>query len=179
MRSSTNRKPLSEALTEITSALDDADAAYAIIGGLALSHHGYVRATYDIDLLVTHVDRAHVALESLGFEPIDQRRELSAWVREHLRVDLLHALRERTRAMVAGAQRAAEPNLPAIVNLEGLIGLKIQAYSDDSTRIRDLSDILELLRRNADRVDWQSVADDFDLFGQADLLAQIRQQLDA
>ena len=42
---------LGRQIAEVLAALDQAQAAAALIGGLALAPHGVVRATQDVDLL--------------------------------------------------------------------------------------------------------------------------------
>ena len=42
-----------EALQNITQSLSRAGIDYAVIGGMALVIHGYIRTTQDVDLLLT------------------------------------------------------------------------------------------------------------------------------
>jgi len=53
----------------VVDALQEAGIDYALCGGVALSIHGYVRATEDIDLLVRpqDVERARDAVRAQGF----------------------------------------------------------------------------------------------------------------
>lgn len=55
-------------------ALNEAQARYLIVGGLAVAAHGYGRVTFDIDLVVQlqpdNVQRALNGLESLGYRPL-------------------------------------------------------------------------------------------------------------
>jgi hypothetical protein len=46
------RPPTRQDLARIARALNEAGAKYAVIGGFAMLHHGFARATMDIDLLV-------------------------------------------------------------------------------------------------------------------------------
>lgn len=56
-------------LDAVIDALNTANIAYALCGGLAVNLHGHVRATKDIDILIPHdeLDRARAAVRSLGF----------------------------------------------------------------------------------------------------------------
>lgn len=58
---------------QIFTALNDADAAYVVVGGLAVILHGYLRATADLDLAVglstQNAQRAMDALASVGLQP--------------------------------------------------------------------------------------------------------------
>lgn len=58
----------------IVRALNDANARYLIVGGLAVVAHGYVRATVDMDI-VLQLDRENVlramrALARIGYRPL-------------------------------------------------------------------------------------------------------------
>lgn len=57
-------------LDAVIEALNGADIAYALCGGLAVNLHGHVRATRDIDLLLPHdqLDAARASLRLLGFD---------------------------------------------------------------------------------------------------------------
>ncbi len=59
---------------ELFRALGDADVRFLVAGGLAVSVHGFLRVTADIDLVVKlepgNIARAFAALESLGYRPI-------------------------------------------------------------------------------------------------------------
>jgi hypothetical protein len=61
-------------LEAIMRALNEAQARYLIVGGLAVAAHGYGRVTFDIDLVVQlqpdNVRRAMSALESEGYRPL-------------------------------------------------------------------------------------------------------------
>ncbi|MDQ7825924.1 MAG: hypothetical protein RDV48_24185 [Candidatus Eremiobacteraeota bacterium] len=46
------RPPTIEDLVTVCRSLNEEKAQYAIIGGMALNHYGFVRGTHDIDLLV-------------------------------------------------------------------------------------------------------------------------------
>lgn len=54
--------------------LNETQARYLIVGGLAVAAHGYGRVTFDVDLVVQlqpdNVRRAMNALESLGYRPL-------------------------------------------------------------------------------------------------------------
>lgn len=58
----------------IVHALNDADVAFLVVGGLAVVAHGYGRQTFDLDLVIRltpdALRKAFKALESLGYRPI-------------------------------------------------------------------------------------------------------------
>lgn len=61
-------------LEGIARALTEADVRYLIVGGLAVSAHGYIRATQDVDLVIAldpdNILRAFRALAALGYQPL-------------------------------------------------------------------------------------------------------------
>jgi hypothetical protein len=63
-----------KSLEAIFRALQEADARYLVVGGVAVIAHGYVRLTKDLDLVLDlstdHLSRALAALQSLGYRPI-------------------------------------------------------------------------------------------------------------
>jgi len=58
----------------ILRALNDAEARYLIVGGLAVVAHGYVRATVDLDIVLNlerdNTLRAMKALGEIGYRPL-------------------------------------------------------------------------------------------------------------
>lgn len=62
-----------DAFEEIATALRDARVRYLVAGGLAVNAHGYLRLTYDVDLVIQLKPRnilpAFRALARLGFRP--------------------------------------------------------------------------------------------------------------
>ncbi len=60
-------------IESIVRVLNEADVYYLIVGGLAVTAHGYGRVTFDVDLVLQlqpdNVRHALQALESLGYKP--------------------------------------------------------------------------------------------------------------
>ena len=63
-----------KSLEDIFRALQEAEARYLVVGGLAVIAHGYVRMTKDLDLVLDlsseALPRTLTALESLGYRPM-------------------------------------------------------------------------------------------------------------
>ena len=61
-------------VTAILEALNEAEARYLIVGGIAVVAHGYVRYTADLDIVLNlereNVIRAMDALEAIGYRPL-------------------------------------------------------------------------------------------------------------
>ena len=63
-----------ESFEAIVKALQEAEVRYLVAGGLAVSAHGYLRFTKDVDLVVQlepdNIKRAFHALATLGYRPL-------------------------------------------------------------------------------------------------------------
>lgn len=61
------------AFEAIAQTLNDADVRFLVAGGLAVNAHGYLRATFDVDLVVQlkpeNIGNAFKALATLGYRP--------------------------------------------------------------------------------------------------------------
>lgn len=168
-------------LRELDAALAEAHIPFALIGGVAVNAHGFLRATHDLDILVLaeHDNDTHRAISSLGYQTLDRRPDISSYVRPPLRLDVLHAHRSITRDLLARAETADYRDIQVrIVPVEGLIGLKIQAFRDDPRRIRDLDDIIQLLKINRTRLNLDEVRTYFRLFDREALFDDILRSLD-
>ena len=156
-------------LVEIHSALRDLAIEHALIGGLALAAHGAARATVDLDFLVeaergNDVDRL---LRERGYECLhrsDYAANYASRDPARGRVDFLFARRAHGKAMLVRARPHPIPGSQIrVVDAADLIGLEVQASSNDASRRRlDLADIQRLLR-SAD-VDLARVREYFRLF---------------
>lgn len=136
---------------------------HALIGGLALGVYGYERFTNDVDILL-EADNAQLAkkvLISVGFELFHETKEVMQFVGiGHL--DVLLASRIVSKTMLADAVFVDGLGIKCLL-AEDIIGLKIQAYCNDSNRrLKDLADIQELLGKNdLDLVKIKNYADIF------------------
>jgi len=163
----------------------DAAAAHgvrvALIGGFALPFHGVRRPTGDVDFLIdaAGADVVHDALERAGYRTIHRSSDTG-----HYRapgsalvgVDVLYARRPPTLAMLARATVPPGGDVP-VVDVEGLIGLKLQALENDPTReYRDREDIVALLAAKGDTVDRALLDEYFALFGREGELARYLDQ---
>jgi len=168
-------------LRELHAALDAAKVPYMLIGGFAVNIHGYVRATHDLDIMVLADDSnlLHDTLCGLAYSAIDRRADLACYFRGNDRLDVLYARRPIGRRLLAQARHADLNglNVPTI-SVEGLLGLKIQAFSDDQRRIRDLTDMMELVKVNRATLDLDEVRGYFRLFDSESILDDILKSSD-
>lgn len=60
-------------LLDVAAALDEADVAYVVAGGMAVVLHGHVRTTVDLDIALDlrreNVEKALAVLGGLGLQP--------------------------------------------------------------------------------------------------------------
>ena len=160
---------LRSVLLELHAALDAAGIEHALIGGLALAAHGAGRATVDLDLLADGVRAGDVdeILRGHGYERLQLTENVGNYLSEDPvrgRVDFLFARRAIGRAMLG---RAALLDVLGtslrVADASDLIGLKVQASSNDPRRTRqDLADVEKLLR--VAEVDLERVREYFRLF---------------
>ena len=61
------------AFEAVAAALQDAGVRYLVAGGIAVNAHGYLRLTYDVDLVIqlqpANIQPAFKALQGLGYRP--------------------------------------------------------------------------------------------------------------
>ncbi len=134
-----------DGLLALRKLLARAQVPYALVGGVAVIHHGYVRATRDLDLLLERGDLARLLqhLAEHGFERSAENR--LRHVESGVDVDLLFAGDPRPRP---GAPPYPRPSELArsqrendVVDLPGLVDLKLLAG-----RHQALADVVALLK---------------------------------
>ena len=146
--------------------LDEAGADHVLIGAMALGNLGVHRATVDIDLLVDarRIADAKAALQSGGFELLEEGSETLHFGGIGT-LDILLARRGPSLEMLARARPAPKLGMKC-ATAEDIIGLKIQAYTNDPKRkLQDLADIEALIRTQAD-LEWDRIRRYADLFGE-------------
>jgi hypothetical protein len=165
----------SKVLAQLGDRLDAAGIRYALIGGFAMALRGAQRATLDLDflLMLDDLERAHTVFGSLGYRREFHSENVSHYAGagpEWGRVDILHAFRGPSLGMLHRAERLridGELEIP-VAQTEDIIGLKIQALSNDPTRaVGDWHDILLLIAavpRQGRPIDWNLVEDYLRLF---------------
>ena len=94
-----SRNPTIDDLAKLCNALNEAGARYVVIGGFAVAHHGYLRATGDIDLLIDastdNVEKIRKALSYLPdkavleVKPTDIQRYSVVRIADEVVIDLL------------------------------------------------------------------------------------------
>ncbi len=116
-------------------------------------------------LMVEDAETMHAMLERLGYAALDRRPDISSYLRGTQRLNVLYAQRPISRSLLENASLAQfEGREVPVISLEGLLGLKIQAFNDDPLRLNDLKDMIELIRANRGRFNEEEVRSYFCLF---------------
>jgi hypothetical protein len=148
------KSAVQEALGKITRRLHDLGIPYAVADGMALFRHGYRRFTEDVDILVTRegLTAIHTHLEGRGYLPPFPKSK-------HLRDTELGV---KIEFLVTGdypgdgkPKPVAFPDPPAVavehegvhyLNLPTLIELKLASGMTNPQRMKDLADVIELIK---------------------------------
>jgi hypothetical protein len=142
-----------EALRKLARLLDDAGIPYAIAGAMALNAYGYQRVTVDIDVLLTREGLAEFRARHLGrgyVEKFPNSRGLRD--AEHgVNIDVLIA-GEYPGDGKPKAVAFPDPSVGvrsggiALLPLEKLVEVKLASGLSAAHRLKDLADVLELIR---------------------------------
>ncbi|MBI4056535.1 MAG: nucleotidyltransferase [Elusimicrobia bacterium] len=173
-------------LRNLLKGFEDRKIRYAVMGGFALGALGAPRATMDLDFLVHKDDlqSLHDLMTRLGYyrrfhtENVSQYQNSKAgWGS----VDFLHAFRSISINML---DRASEHPLlegafkVRILQPEDLIGLKVQAMANDSSRkSKEMADIEALIQVHASALDWKKIEEYYDLFNLGKELKETKKRL--
>lgn len=170
---------------EVVGELETAGVRYALIGGFALGLRGVQRATMDLDfiLMLEDMGKAEAILDRFGYKRVYHSENVSHYESpdaEWGRIDILHAFRGPSLGMLARAELIsvdADVQL-RVVQIEDLIGLKVQAMHNDPRRaIGDWDDIRLLLQSAGVRrltVDWELLEDYLGLFGWQEKIGEFK-----
>lgn len=153
-------------VTTILGALNDAEARYLIVGGLAVVAHGYLRYTADVDIVLQlendNVIRAMDALEAIGYRPLVPVKGLDfaneslrrSWIEEKNMIvfQMRNPDRESTRLDIFVKEPFDFPEQYAAARWEEVAGVRVPVvqYAEllrlkrAAGRPRDLVDIEQL-----------------------------------
>jgi len=163
-------------LTQVTTALRELGASYALIGGLALAPHHVIRATRDVDLLVDaeKAEEVDAKLAELGYRCMYRSADAGNYQRGDERIDLIYAHRPIAKRLLTGATEL-NTSLGAVrvISPEGLIGFKLQGLVNDPRRTQDLEDIRALLKANRGHLRLSELREYFELFDRGPLLDEL------
>jgi hypothetical protein len=142
------------ALERLARVLDDKGIPYAIIGALALNEWGYRRVTVDVDVLLTREGLKALKEAVLGrgyLEKFPGSRglrdtEAGVTVDVVLAGDYPGDGKPKAVAFPDPAQAAVRGRRVALLPLATLIELKLASGMSAPHRLKDLADVLELIR---------------------------------
>jgi hypothetical protein len=143
-----------QALRKIVKRLDALGIHYAIVGGMALVHHGYRRFTDDVDILVTRedLDKLHREVEGLGYLPPFagskhlRDTELSVKIEFLTTGEFPGDGKPKPVAFPEPSSVAENDEGICYVRLPELITLKLASGMTNTGRLKDLADVQELIK---------------------------------
>jgi hypothetical protein len=143
-----------DAFRKITSLLKELGIPYTVVGGMALVRHGYNRVTTDVDLLVTRdgLRQIHEKLDGLGylppFEGSKNLRDTEYGVKIEFLVSGGYPGDGKPKPVSFPDPLACSSEIDGIrfLNLESLIELKLASGISSPGRLRDLADVMELVK---------------------------------
>lgn len=148
------RGKVQETLRRITKRLEELNIPYAVVGGMALFAHGFRRYTEAVDILVTSegLKRLHEELEGRGYAPPFTKSKHLRDTETHVKIEFL------TTGGYPGDGKPKPVSFPdpdsaaeviddiRYVNLPKLIELKLASGMTSAYRMRDLSDVQDIVR---------------------------------
>jgi hypothetical protein len=148
------KSALQDTLRRITERLNQLGIPYAVAGGLALFAHGFRRFTEDVDLLVTPdgLARIHKELEGLGYVPpfkgSKQLRDTESKVRIEFLLTGQFPGDGKPKPVAFPDPGAVSIQKDGInyLRLPTLIELKLASGMTNPARLKDLADVLELIK---------------------------------
>jgi hypothetical protein len=148
------KSKVQDTLRKITQRLNSLGIPYSIVGGLALFHHGHRRFTEDVDLLVTKegLKRIHAELEGLGYVPPFAGSKHLRDTESGVKVEFLTTGdfpgdgKPKPVAFPEPLAASFEADGVRYLNLEKLVELKLASGMTNAGRLKDLSDVVELIK---------------------------------
>ncbi|MDA0321467.1 MAG: nucleotidyltransferase [Verrucomicrobia bacterium] len=172
------------ALETVCDALNAKGTQFLLIGGFALPVYGVVRQTADVDYLVSDADDL-VLGEILAAAGYSEKHRAAAFVRyEHPSVylmdidimlvdtDTFTKMHGASAVHMIGTSRAYVPTLLH------LVALKLHAIRNNPKReLKDLGDIVELLRENPSTVSTRDLAQTCQEYGPPGIFEKLESYL--
>ncbi len=143
-----------DTLRRIVARLDHLGIPYAVSGGLSLFAHGLRRFTEDVDLLVTWkgLDRIHKELDGLGYNPPFRGSKNLRDTQTGVRIEFLVTGqfpgdgKPKPVSFPDPTSVAVEKDGIKYLSLPSLINLKLASGMTNPGRLKDLADVMELIK---------------------------------
>jgi hypothetical protein len=149
------KSAVQQALYKVGRRLQELNISYAVVGGMALSHHGYTRFTDDVDLLVSEegLREIHAKLDGLGYLPpfsgSKQLRDTELGVKIEFLVAGQFPGDGKPKPVAFPNPDTAyvlDPDGIRYLKLPLLIELKLASGMTNAGRVKDLGDAQELIK---------------------------------
>jgi hypothetical protein len=143
-----------QTLLNLARRLDEEDISYAVIGGMALGKHGYVRMTEDVDVLMTAEGLAAFRAQCVGKEYLPAFAGASKTFRDtetQVRIEIVTAGeypgdgKPKSVVFPDPIEASVEVEGVRVVTLDKLIELKLASGISAPHRLRDLADVQDLI----------------------------------
>ena len=158
---------------------------YAMMGGFGLGALGIMRSTMDLDFLVDHNDLSKIQaiMKKYDYDCVYKSENVSQYVsglKIFGEVDFLHAFRDKSLSLLERSKLVGvfDGRLKIRVLLpEDIIGLKLQALSNDKTREnKEYADIEDVINQLGSEMDWEIIEEYFELFHKKDKFIELREK---
>ena len=155
----------------ITQEFPQSGIRYALIGGFALGAVGVPRANIDLDFIILRDDwkKVDAMMKVNGYKCVYKSGEVAQYISKDKlfgEVDFILAHRNISCKMLKRAQEKEMFSLKVrVLRPEDIIGLKIQALTNDKTRAdKEYLDIESMLNYCKKKLDWVVLKEYFKLF---------------
>jgi hypothetical protein len=143
-----------ETLARLVQRLNEIGVPYAVVGGMALFAHGYRRFTEDIDVLVRPADLEKIRsqMEGLGYVPLFPGSRNLRDSTSRVRVEFLLAGgfpgdgKPKPVSFPDPAESSVTIGGVRFLRLHELVELKLASGMSAAHRLKDLADVMELIR---------------------------------
>lgn len=145
-------------LRRIVTRLEELGVPYAVVGGLALFHHGYRRFTEGVDLLIDRADlkrihkRIHDSLSGLGYLPPHQYSKNLRDTQSGVRIEFLLSGdypgngKPKAIAFPSPVEVSEESDGTFFLDPVTLVELKLASGASNKERAKDLIDVQQLIK---------------------------------
>jgi hypothetical protein len=152
-----NKSNVHQALERLVDRLTELKIPYAIVGALSLNAYGYQRTTSDVDVLLRREDLESFKRTYLGRGYVEKFPGSKGLRDATQNVDIDVLLtgdypgdgKEKPVAFPDPARAAIRGERFALLPLSTLMELKLASGMTAPHRLRDLADVIELIRENA------------------------------